>query len=57
MDKEGILYLIGLLPGEVGNKYREKAANLVRRYAEAPCRKILQSVALVVEITESLKAY
>ncbi len=34
MDKEGILYLIGLLPGEVGKKYREKAANLVRRYIE-----------------------
>ena len=31
---ENCLYIIGLLPGECGKSYREKAANLVRRYIE-----------------------
>lgn len=34
LDKDGVFYLIGLLPGKIGNEYREKAANLVRRYIE-----------------------
>ena len=32
--KENCLYILGLLPGECGKSYREKAANLVRRYIE-----------------------
>jgi hypothetical protein len=31
---ENCLYILGLLPGECGKSYREKAANLVRRYIE-----------------------
>jgi hypothetical protein len=31
---ENSLYILGLLPGECGKSYREKAANLVRRYIE-----------------------
>ena len=31
---EDCLYILGLLPGECGKSYREKAANLVRRYIE-----------------------
>lgn len=31
---ENCLYIMGLLPGECGKSYREKAANLVRRYIE-----------------------
>jgi hypothetical protein len=32
--QENCLYILGLLPGECGKSYREKAANLVRRYIE-----------------------
>jgi hypothetical protein len=31
---ENCLYILGLLPGACGKSYREKAANLVRRYIE-----------------------
>lgn len=31
---ENCLYILGLLPGHCGKSYREKAANLVRRYLE-----------------------
>jgi len=31
---ENCLYILGLLPGECGKSYREKAATLVRRYIE-----------------------
>lgn len=31
---ENCLYILGLLPGTCGKSYREKAANLVRRYIE-----------------------
>lgn len=31
---ENSLYILGLLPGHCGKSYREKAANLVRRYIE-----------------------
>lgn len=34
-DKEGTLYIIGLLPGAVGKTYREQAAKLVLRYLDA----------------------
>lgn len=33
-NRENCLYILGLLPGECGQSYREKAANLVRRYIE-----------------------
>jgi hypothetical protein len=33
-DLENCLYILGLLPGECGKSYREKAANLVRRYIQ-----------------------
>lgn len=35
-DKEGALYIIGLLPGAIGKKYREEAAKLVLQYLEDP---------------------
>ncbi len=34
-DREGWAYILGLLPGVVGQKYRESAANLVVRYLDA----------------------
>lgn len=34
-DREGWAYIIGLLPGVMGQKYREAAANLVVRYLDA----------------------
>jgi hypothetical protein len=34
--KEGILYILGLLPGAVGKKYRQEAARLVLAFFEAP---------------------
>ena len=34
-DRQGWAYIIGLLSGVVGNKYREEAANLVIRYLDA----------------------
>ena len=44
-DRKGWAYIIGLLPGVVGNKYREEAANLVLRYLDA-------DVTLAEEIVE-----
>jgi hypothetical protein len=35
-DKEGILQILGLLPGAVGKKYRAEAAKLVLAFYEAP---------------------
>jgi hypothetical protein len=35
-DKEGVLKILGLLPGEVGDRYRSEAARLVLAYYEAP---------------------
>lgn len=35
-DKEGILQILGLLPGAVGRKYRAEAAKLVLAFYEAP---------------------
>jgi hypothetical protein len=35
-DKEGILQILGLLPGAVGKKYRAEAARLVLAFYEAP---------------------
>jgi hypothetical protein len=35
-DKEGALYIIGLLPGAIGKKYRAEAAKLVLQYLEDP---------------------
>ncbi|MBW4648060.1 MAG: hypothetical protein KME06_05080 [Kastovskya adunca ATA6-11-RM4] len=34
-DREGWAYIIGLLPGVMGRKYRESAAKLVLRYLDA----------------------
>lgn len=34
-DRAGWAYIIGLLPGVMGHKYREAAANLVLRYLDA----------------------
>lgn len=34
-NREGWAYILGLLPGVVGRKYRESAANLVTRYLDA----------------------
>lgn len=34
-DREGILYIIGLLPGVVGRSYRESAAKVFLRYLDA----------------------
>ena len=36
ISKKGALILLGLLPGEVGSKYREEAAVLMLAYLEAP---------------------
>jgi hypothetical protein len=36
VDKEGILQILGLLPGAVGKKYRAEAAKLVLAFYEAP---------------------
>jgi hypothetical protein len=36
LGKEGALYVIGLLPGRAGKKYREEAAKLVLAWYEAP---------------------
>jgi hypothetical protein len=33
-DREGWAYILGLLPGVMGRKYREEAANLVVRYLD-----------------------
>lgn len=35
VTRENALYIIGLLPGTIGKKYREFAANLVIRYLDA----------------------
>lgn len=35
-DKEATLYILGLLPGEVGRKYREQSAKLFTRWLEDP---------------------
>ena len=37
-DKEGALYIIGLLPGAVGRKYREEAAKLFLAYLDDPVK-------------------
>ena len=34
--KEDVLYILGLLPGEVGRKYREQSAKLFARWIEDP---------------------
>jgi len=34
-DKEGILYILGLLPGTIGKSFRKEQAKLVRQYLEA----------------------
>lgn len=34
-DREGWLHILGLLPGVMGRKYRESAANLVVRYLDS----------------------
>lgn len=34
VDKEGALYILGLLPGAIGTAYREEVAKLVVRYLE-----------------------
>lgn len=35
IDREGWAYILGLLPGVMGNKYRESSAELVIRYLDA----------------------
>lgn len=35
-DKEGAFYILGLLPGEVGRKYREQSAKLFTKWLEDP---------------------
>jgi hypothetical protein len=35
IDREGWAYILGLLPGVMGHKYRESAAKLVLRYLDA----------------------
>lgn len=35
-DKEATFYILGLLPGEVGRKYREQSAKLFTRWIEDP---------------------
>ena len=35
-DKESALYILGLLPGEVGRRYREQSAKLFVRWLEDP---------------------
>lgn len=37
-NKEGALYIIGLLPGAVGQKYREEAAKLFLSYLDDPAK-------------------
>ena len=37
-NKEGALYIIGLLPGAVGRKYREEAAKLFLAYLDDPAK-------------------
>lgn len=35
IDKQGLLYILGVLPGALGHKYRQEAAKLVCRYLDA----------------------
>lgn len=35
-DKEAVFYILGLLPGEVGRKYREQSAKLFTKWLENP---------------------
>lgn len=35
-DKEAVFYILGLLPGEVGRKYREQSAKLFTKWIEDP---------------------
>lgn len=44
-DREGWAYILGLLPGVIGRKYREEAARIVLRYLDA-------DVTLAEEIVE-----
>ena len=46
-DKEAAFYILGLLPGEVGRKYREQSAKLFTKWLEDPA-------ALVGDLAERL---
>lgn len=46
-DKEATFYILGLLPGEVGRKYREQSAKLFTKWIEDPA-------GLVGDLTEHL---
>lgn len=46
-DKEAAFYILGLLPGEVGRRYREQSAKLFAKWLENPA-------ALVGELAETL---
>jgi hypothetical protein len=48
-DREGWAYILGLLPGVVGRKYREESANLVVRYLDGD----IKLAAEVVDRNES----
>lgn len=43
-DKEGWLYILGLLPGVMGQKYRESAAKLVVQYLDADIKLALDVI-------------
>ena len=50
-DKEGALYILGILPGAVGRKYREEAAKLVLKYLENPTELALE----IIDNTKNVK--